>query len=89
MRHRNWERALRPVASLALLGAVAGGCDLPAGHYGGGSGYYGSSSYYSSPSYYSGHRHRGSHGRSSQPRTENWSQQRLQQHWREQAQKVR
>ncbi len=83
MRHGNWARALRPVASLALLGAVAGGCGLPDGHYGGGSGYYGS------PSYYSGYRHKDSHRRSSEPCVERWSQQRLQQHWREQAQKVR
>ncbi len=77
---RHGKRALRPIASLALLGAVAGGCGLPDGHYGGGG-----SGYYGSPSYY----RRDNHHRSSQPRTERWSQQRLQQHWREQAQKVR
>ncbi|MBD0274396.1 MAG: hypothetical protein ICV73_20985 [Acetobacteraceae bacterium] len=77
---RHGKRALRPIASLALLGAVAGGCGLPDGHYGGGG-----SGYYGSPGYY----RRDNHHRSSQPRTERWSQQRLQQHWREQAQKVR
>jgi hypothetical protein len=85
MRHGMRARALRPVAFLALLGAVAGGCGLPDGHYGGGSGYYGSPSYHSS----SYHRRWDSHRRSSEPRVERWSQQRLQQHWREQAQKAR
>jgi hypothetical protein len=84
MRHGKWARALRPMASLALLGAVAGGCGLPDGYYGGGG-----SSYYGSPSYYSGYHRRDNHHRSSQPRVEKWSQQRLQQHWREQAQKAR
>ncbi len=83
MRHGKWARKLRPIASLALLGAVTSGCGVSDGdHYGGG-GYYGSPGRYSS--YHRGDGHR----RSSQPRVEKWSQQRLQQHWREQARKAR
>jgi hypothetical protein len=57
---------------------------LPDGYYGGGSGYYSSPSYYRS---YSHHRSGGEHR--SSPRTENWSQQRLQQHWLSHAQRPR
>jgi hypothetical protein len=85
MRHETRARALGPIGSLALLGAVASGCGLPDGYYGGGGG----SGYYGSPSYYSSYYRSDSHKHSSSPRTQNWSQQRLQQHWREQAQKVR
>jgi hypothetical protein len=78
---RVWALHLLPM--LAILGTILGGCGLPSnGYYGGGSNYYGSSSYYRSPSYYRSHRH-------DKHRTEKWSQQRLQQHWLEQAQRPR
>ena len=76
-------RALRPALVVAAFGATLAGCNLPpsSGHHGGG-GYHRSSSYYSAPSHY----RRSEHHR---PRTENWSQQRLQQHWLNQAQRAR
>ncbi len=48
-----WTKAARPILSLAVLGAVLGGCagDLgPSRYYGGGGGgYYGGPGYYGSP----------------------------------------
>ena len=79
-------RALGPVFALAAVGAAMGGCGLPDGYYGGRD-HYGSPGYYGSPSYYRSHRHNDGHR--SSPRTENWSQQRLQQHWLNQARQAR
>jgi hypothetical protein len=78
-------RMPRPVPVLATLGTVLAGCGLPLsdGYHGGGSSYYSSPSYYHRP--YSHYRSSESH----KPRTENWSQQRLQQHWLNQAQRAR
>ena len=75
---------LRPVPVLAASGVVLADCNLPPyPDYGGGGG-----TYYSPPSYHSSRSH---HRRSEshQPRTENWSQQRLQQHWQNQARQAR
>ena len=102
MRRTRWAKALRPIPVLAVLGAALGGCGGDArpgryyggGYYGGGPGYYGSPYYgygpyggydrfYGPRGYYGG----GYAGRS--PRTENWSQERLRQHWIEQSQRVR
>lgn len=87
-------RAVRPALVVVALGAALSGCGLPQDGYGRPNPYsYSSPGYYSSPSYYSSHRnhHRSeSHHRpSSQPRTENSTQQRLQQHWINQAQRPR
>ena len=91
---------LRPVATLAVLGVVLGGCGgyggyagppRYGGYYGGGPGYYGSP-YYGGYGYggYNRFGPRGYHGGApSQPRVQNWSQQRLQQHWLEQARRAR
>ncbi len=49
-----WTKATRPILSLAVLGAVLGGCagDLgPSRYYGGGGGYYGGPGYYGSSPY--------------------------------------
>lgn len=81
-------RALRLMAVLTTLGLSLAGCGLPSdGLYGGGD-HYSSPGYYGSPSYYRppGHHRRSEHYK---PRTENWSQQRLQQHWLYQAQRLR
>ncbi len=95
MRVEKWARALRPIPLLAALGVALAGCGgdpRPArygGGYYGGPGYYGSPYYggygpyggydrfYGSRGYYGG----GGYGRSSQPRTENWSQERMRQYW--------
>ena len=83
MRHEKRARAPRPITVLAALGVAAlGGCGLSDGYYGGGGSYYGS------PSYDRSH-HRSGGGHRSSPRTENWSQQRLQQHCLSQAQRPR
>ncbi len=75
-------RTLRPVPVLAALGAVLTGCGLPPsdGYYGGGSGYYGS------PGYYRSHRSSEHHRSRAETSTQ---QQRLQQHWQNQAQRPR
>ncbi|GAA0595550.1 hypothetical protein GCM10009416_37360 [Craurococcus roseus] len=80
-------RTPRPVPVLAALGMALTGCGLPPSDgpysYGGGSGHYSSPGYHHRP--YSHHRRSESH----KPRTENWSQQRLQQHWQNQAARAR
>ncbi len=82
---------MRPALALAALGAALSGCGLPQYGYGRSDSYsYGSPSYYSSPSYYrSHHRSENHHRPSSQPRSDNNTQQRLQQHWINQAQRPR
>lgn len=70
------------------------------GYYGGGPGYYGSGNYpygyggrygggsgYGPRGYYGGGDRY--YGRSSSPRTENWSQDRLRQHWLDQSRRAR
>lgn len=91
----------RPAARLALvlatLGAALSGCGLPEGGYAPGAphsysspSYYNSPGYHSSPGYYRGHHRSENHHRPPpQPRTENSTQQRLQQHWLNQAQRPR
>ena len=85
MRRTKWTRALRPIPILAVLGAALGGCgsDVGPARYGGG--YYGGGpGYYGSP-YYGG----GGYGDGGSPRRENWSQDRLRQHWIDQARGAR
>ncbi len=83
MRHEKRVRALRLVPVMAALGTILTGCGLPSdGRYGGGSNHYGSPGYYRPSSH---HRSGGHH----KPRTENWSQERLRQHWLNQAQRPR
>ncbi len=81
-------RALRLVPVLAALGLNLAGCGLPPDGLHGGGGQYSSPGYYGSPSYCRppGHHRSSEHHK---PRTENWSQQRLQQHWLDQAQRLR
>ncbi len=92
------------LAALGIALAGCGGDARPGrygGYYGGGPGYYGSpyyggydygryggyNRYYGSRGYYGGGG--GYHGRSPQPRTENWSQDRFRQHLMEQARRAR
>ena len=103
MRRTKWARALRPIPILAVLGVALAGCGgglgsgrYGGGYYGGGPGYYGSPYYggygagpfggynrYRAPrGYYGG-------GYGGAPRRENWSQDRLRQHWMEQARRAR
>ncbi|CAA9273274.1 MAG: hypothetical protein AVDCRST_MAG08-3323 [uncultured Acetobacteraceae bacterium] len=84
-------RAARPALVVVALGAALSGCGLPEGGYGQSAPYssYSSPTYYHPPSHYRSHRSENHHRSSSQPRTENWSQQRLQQHWVNQAQRPR
>lgn len=72
---------LAPVS--AALATVLAGCGLPPDGYhgGGGNHHYGSSGYHRPPI----RRHR----EYRKPRTESWSQQRLRQHWLDQAQRPR
>jgi hypothetical protein len=88
---------------LAVLGAALTGCGgdaRPNRYYGGG--YYGGPpGYYGSPYYGGGYGYgryggydgfygpRGYGGRPSSPRTENWSQDRLRQHWIERSRQPR
>lgn len=91
MRHVTQGWTVRSALAAAALGAALSGCGLPEGGYGRSAPYssYSSPSYYNSPSYYRSHRNDNHHRSSSQPRTENWSQQRLQQHWVSQSQRPR
>ena len=76
---------LRPALVLAALGAALSGCGLPEHGYGRPGGYS-----YGSPGYHRSHYRGESHKRaSSQTRTENWSQERLRQHWLNQAPRSR
>jgi hypothetical protein len=95
---KSWAKALRrPLPMLAVLGVALGACggDARPGYYG--SGYPGGPGYYGSP-YYGGYgggygRYYGSRGYygggHSGRRTETWSQERLRQHWLNQAQRPR
>ncbi len=91
MTRKAGEGALRLIPMLAALGAALAGCGINAGpaRYGG---YYGGPGYYGSPyhggyggydRFYGPRRYYGGgdgyYGRPSQPRTENWTQERLRQ----------
>ena len=104
MRRTKWTRALRPISILAVLGAALVGCGggvgparYGGGYYGGGPGYYGSPYYgggYGGPyggydRYYGSRGYYGGGGYGGSPRRENWSQDRLRQHWIDQSRQAR
>jgi hypothetical protein len=105
VRRIDWAWALRPMAALGVaLLAGCGGDVRPGRYYGGGYGspYYGGPGYYGSPyygydgpfggynRYYGGPRHYGGgFGGGGAPPRQNWSQDRLRQHWMEQLQRPR
>lgn len=98
-----WTGAFRPIPILIALGAALVGCGggparYGGGYYGGGPGYYGSPYYggYGSGPYGGYNRYYGSRGYygggggfGGSPRRENWSQDRLRQHWIDQSRRPR
>ena len=95
MRMGMWLKALRRVSAFGLLGALLAGCGGYAG--GGYPGYYGRPGYYGAP--YApygygaygprGYYPRGGYYAAPSPRRENWSQDRLRQHWIDSARQAR